>query len=122
MNADDGIVWFLRASERDLGSAVVLTVEGRVSNATVGDLAGWLKPRGRGVKGLVLDLSGVDYVNGAGVQALAAAATALRAAGSELIACGLRPVVRTSFDIAGPIPDLTIEPSVDAAVRRLQST
>jgi stage II sporulation protein AA (anti-sigma F factor antagonist) len=120
MDGDDGIVWYLRASEQDLGSVVVLTLEGRVSSATTADLAGWLDAQAAGGRrGVVVDMSGVDYINGTGLRLLASAAAELATANSEMVVCGLRPVIRTVFDLAAPIPHLTIEPSADLALRRL---
>jgi stage II sporulation protein AA (anti-sigma F factor antagonist) len=120
MDGDDGIVWFLRAARQDLGSVVILAIEGRVSNATAPDLAGRLAAiRGRPLRGVVIDLSGVDYINGTGLRLLATAATELAAANAELVVCGLRPGLRTIFDMAAPLPNLTIELSADAASRRL---
>jgi anti-sigma B factor antagonist len=120
MDGDDGIVWFLRAAQQDLGSVVVLALEGRVSNATAPDLAGWLAAvKGRPLRGVVVDLSGVDYINGTGLRLLTGAAAALAAANAKLVVCGLRPGLQTIFDMAAPIPHLTIEPSADVASRRL---
>lgn len=120
MDGDDGIVWFLRAAQRDLGSVVVLAIEGRVSTATAPDLAGWLAAiKGRPLRGVVIDLSGVDYINGAGLRLLTATATDLAAANVELVVCGLRPGLQTIFDMAAPIAHLTIEVSADVASRRL---
>jgi anti-anti-sigma factor len=120
MDGDDGIVWFLRASQQDLGAVVVLAVEGRVSNASARDLAGWLAAiRHRGPRGLVVDLSGVDYINGTGLQLLTATGAELAAANAELVVCGLSPGMQAIFDMAAPLPHLTIEPSADAATRRL---
>ena len=120
MDGDDGIVWFLRAAQRDLGSVVVLAIEGRVSTATAPDLAGWLAAiKGRPLRGVVIDLSGVDYINGAGLRLLTATATELAAANVELVVCGLRPGLQTIFDMAAPIAHLTIEASADVASRRL---
>ena len=120
MDGDDGIVWYLRGFARDLGSVVVLTLEGRVSSATLPTLSGLLDAQRRpDLRGMVIDLSGVDYINGAGLGILAAAAAELQAADTELVICGLQSIVQTSLDIAGPIPHLTIEPSADAAVSRL---
>ena len=120
MDGDDGIVWFLRATQEDLESVVVLALEGRVSNATAPDLAGWLAAvKGRRLRGVVVDLSGVDYINGTGLRLLTAAAAELAAANNELVVCGLRPGLQTIFDMAAPIPHLTIESSADVASRRL---
>ena len=120
MDGDDGIVWFLRATQQDLESVVVLALEGRVSNATVPDLTGWLNAvKSRRLRGVVVDLSGVDYINGTGLRLLTAAAADLAGADGELVVCGLRPALQTIFDMAAPIPHLTIESSADAASRRL---
>jgi stage II sporulation protein AA (anti-sigma F factor antagonist) len=120
MDGDDGIVWYLRASERDLGAVVVLSLEGRVSSATSASLAGWLGAQAdRARRRVVVDMSGVDYINGTGLRLLATAAAQLATADGEMIVCGLRPVIRTVFDLAAPIPHLTIEPSADVALNRL---
>jgi len=120
MDGDDGIVWFLRATQEDLESVVVLALEGRVSNATVPELARWLAAvKGRRLRGLVVDLSGVDYINGTGLRLLTATAAEFATARVEMVVCGLRPGLQTIFDMAAPIPHLTIEPSADAASRRL---
>ena len=120
MDGDDGIVWFLRGALQDLESVVVLALEGRVSNATAPDLAGWLAAvGGRRLRGVVVDLSGVDYINGNGLRLLTAAAAELAAANGELVVCGLCPGLQTIFEMAAPIPHLTIESSADAASRRL---
>ena len=120
MDGDDGIVWYLRMSEQDLGSVVVLTLEGRVSSVTTANLAGWLGAQAdRGRRGVVVDMSGIDYINGTALRLLATAAADLATTNSEMVVCGLRPVIRTVFDLAAPIPHLTIEPSADAALRRL---
>ncbi len=119
MSTDDGIVWYLKRTEEDLGPVVVMTVEGRVSSTSALDLAHWLDAvdpqRHRAV---VLDLSAVDYINGAGLRVLETAAHRLGSAGGELIVTGLQPVIRTTFDLSGPVPHLTIEPSAGAAVAR----
>ena len=120
MSGNDGIVWYLRIQEEDLGTVVVLRLDGRVSNATSGDLAAALArfctPDHRAI---ALDLSGVDYVNGEGLHIIEAAAARLRAMQGEVILFGLSPIVRTAFDLAGATAQLSIEPSREAALRRL---
>jgi anti-anti-sigma factor len=120
MPVDDGVLWFLRTSAEELGPVLLLRVEGRVSSATVPGLAAALaRPDPGHLRGVVVDLSGVDYINGAGLQAIQAAAARLAASSCELVVCGLRPVIQTAFDLAGSIPHLSIEPAPEAAVRRL---
>lgn len=120
MSGNDGIVWYLRIQEEHLGTVVVLRLDGRVSNATTGDLAAALArfctPDHRAV---ALDLSGVDYVNGEGLRIIEAAAAGQRARQGEVVVFGLTPIVRTAFDLAGATAQLSIEPSREAALRRL---
>ena len=121
MGAGDGIVWYLRASEEDLGSVRLVVVEGRVWSATAAELTRVLTgPRGGGSRTLVVDLTGVDYVNGAGLRAFETVAAGLDGSGGELVVCGLQPPVQVAFDLAGTIPNLTIASSRDAALQRLR--
>jgi anti-anti-sigma factor len=120
VSGNDGIVWHLRIQEEHLGTVVVLRLEGRVYSATTGDLAAALArfctPDHRA---LVLDLSAVDYINGEGLRVIEGAAARHRAMHAEMIVCGLSPIVRTAFDLAGSIAQLSVEPSRAAALRRV---
>jgi len=121
MAGGDGIVWYLRTSEQDLGSVRLMVVEGRVWSATAAELTRVLTgQRGGGPRKLVVDLTGVDYVNGAGLRAFETAAAGVDGSGGELVVCGLQPPVQVAFDLAGAIPNLTIAPSRDAALQRLR--
>ena len=121
MGAGDGIVWYLRTSEEDLGSVRLVVVEGRVWSATAAELTRVLTAqRAGGRRKLVVDLTGVDYVNGAGLRAFETAAAGVDGSGGELVVCGLQPPVQVAFDLAGTIPNLTVAPSRDAAVMRLR--
>ena len=122
MNGDDGTVWYLRIKEEDLGTAVVLCLEGRVYSATSGDLARVLDRCCAGDRRAVLvDLSAVDYLNGQGLAALEAAAARLRSADRELIVFGLCPVVGTAFDLSGAARRVTVELTRESAIRRAAS-
>lgn len=118
--SEGGIVWYLRTSVEDLGPVRVVAVEGRVSNATAAELARVLTGQSTGPRELVVDLTGVDYINGAGLRAFESAAAALADSGGELVVCGLQPPVQVAFGLAGDIPQLTIAPSRDAALQRLR--
>jgi anti-anti-sigma factor len=123
LTEDDSVVWYLRLTEEEHGAVRVLRVEGRISGSTAAALEealGRLDPAGR--RGVVVDLTGVDYVNSKGLRILQATAARLGSNRSELVVCGLRPVVRTAFELAGAIERLTIEPSCDAAIHRLSPT
>jgi anti-anti-sigma factor len=119
VSGNDGIVWYFRIQEEDVGSVVVLRLEGRVSSATSGDLAQALERfSADGRRALVVDVSAVDYINGQGLSILEAAATRLRSANGDLIVCGLSPVVRTAFDLGGALGRMTVESSPEDALRR----
>jgi anti-anti-sigma factor len=119
VSGNDDVVWYLRLEEKDLGSVLVLTVHGRVFSQTVADFSAHLaRCDSRHCRAVIVDLSGVDYINSQGLSVLEGAATRARASQRELVVCGLQPPVRTAFDLADPA-GLTIEASRDAAVRRL---
>lgn len=119
--SEGGIVWYLRTSEEDLGSVRLVIVEGRVSSATAAELARVLTAQLLdGPRKVVIDLAGVDYINGAGLRAFETAAASLAASGGELVVCRLQPPVQVAFDLAGAIPKLTIAPSRDAALQGLR--
>ena len=122
MSRETGVVWFLRTAEQDLGAVRLVVVEGRVSRSTVAELGRVLAhhPPGDSPRAIVIDLSGVDYINGAGLRVFEQTADRLRGVNIELLVCGLRPAIQAAFDLAGTIPNLVILASRDAALLRCQ--
>lgn len=122
MSGETGVVWFLRTAEQTLGSVRLVTVEGRVSHSTVAELGRVLAhhPPANSPRALVVELSGVDYINGAGLRVFEQTAARLRAVNIELLVCGLRPAVQAAFDLAGTMPNLAIMASLEAALLRGQ--
>jgi len=117
---EDGAVWHLQVTEENIGEVLVLVVAGRISNATAGDLGRALaRPDNSCLRGIIVDLSAVDYVNSAGLQQLETAVAQMQGSSCELVVCGLRPVVNAVFQLAGSIPHLSIESSREAAIARL---
>src|SRR5215210_7527146 len=108
MGGNQGVVWYLHTSEETLGAVRIVVVEGRVSSATVPELGRLLSQPHPGVRGVIVDLTAVDYVNGAGLRVFETAAEGFEDSHTELVICGLRPAVHTAFDLAGAIPNLTI--------------
>ncbi len=120
MGGDSGIVWFLRTSQEELDGVRLVSVEGRVSRTRAPDLLKALDAASAGgLVDVIVDLSGVDYINGAGLQAFETVATYCGKGGGTLVVCGLRAAVQAVFDLAGDIPHLAIEPSRGAARSRL---
>ena len=94
MSGNDGTVWYLHIQEDDLGAALLLRLEGRVYNATAGDLAQTLdRVCASDRRAVLLDMSAVDYINGQGLSLLEATAVRLRAESRQLVVFGLCPVV-----------------------------
>lgn len=64
---------------------------------------------------VVLDLSGVDYVNSAGLAVLERATGRCREAGRRFVVCGLQEPVQVSFDVGGATARLDVAADVAAA-------
>ena len=121
MSGESGVVWFLRTSGQELGAVRVVTVEGRVSHVTAAELSHVLAhPNANGLRAVVVDLSGVDYINGAGLQVFEKTAALLRQVNVDLLVCGLQPPVRAAFDLAGVIPNLAVAASRETALLQCQ--
>ena len=121
MSGESGVVWFLRTSGQEHGAVRVVIVEGRVSHSTAAELAHALAhPDANGLRAIVVDLSGVDYISGAGLRVFETTAALLGQGNVALLVCGLQPPVQAAFDLAGVIPNLVVAASRDAALRRCQ--
>ncbi len=66
----------------------------------------------------VLDLTGVDYVNSAGLRVLLKAAKHLSGKGA-LVLCGLQPPVQQLLELAGLDKLFVSEPTLERALARL---
>ena len=120
MSGNDGTVWHLHIQEDDLGAAVLLRLQGRVYNATSGDLARALDRLCAGDRrAVLLDFSAIDYINGQGLSLVETTAVRLQAESRQMVVFGLCPVVETAFDLSGALTQVTVEPSRAAALRRV---
>ena len=117
MSTPDAVLWYLRI-EPDRSSGVsILTVAGRVSHRTAPDFETALaSAAGTPGGGVVLDLSGVDYISSPGLRAVEAAAARMSASGRGLVVCGLRDAVSVAFDLAGLTGTVAIEESRAQAI------
>ena len=96
-----------------------MTVTGRVSHRTAPDLATALdSATGSPGSGVVLDLSGVDYISSAGLRAVETAASRMKGSGRGLVVCGLRDAVSVAFDLAGLTTAVAVEESRDQAIEK----
>ena len=101
---------------------LVLAAAGRLGHASADALKAALELAiGRDDRGMVLDFAQVDYVSSAGLTAIDAAAARLAEVRGILVLCAVTEPVRIALDLAGLLPRLVIEPSLDRAVARIRS-
>jgi anti-anti-sigma factor len=106
--------WQFRIEEERTEEVLVLRLVGRLGEASAHRLREALAlPEGIGV---VVDLSGLDYISGAGLDALDHAAHYAVNRGKPFVLCGLEGSVRIAFELAGLLGRLTVEPNRDRAL------
>ena len=120
MSGNDGTVWHLHIQEDDLGAAVLLRLEGRVYNATSGDLARALDRFCAGDRqAMVFGLVGRRLHQRPGSAPCRSSGRPPAGGDRQLVVFGLCPVVETAFDLSGALAQVTVEPSRETALRRV---
>ena len=94
--------WPLRLTPERNAGVLVLVAAGRVSHASADHLRAALDEAiAQEPAGLVLDLSGVDYLSSAGLLAIESASARLARTGGSLVLCDASEPVRVTLDLAG---------------------
>jgi anti-anti-sigma factor len=110
-------------TERNVGSAVVISPAGRIDMESADAFRAYLLPRvelcARGDEPLVLDFAGIEYISSAGLRVLMLAAKSARSAGGKLAVAALQPLVREIFEISRFDKIIDCYPGVDEAVAAL---
>jgi stage II sporulation protein AA (anti-sigma F factor antagonist) len=115
------VAWYLTIEQTHVEGILFLVLAGRLSSLTSLDLARTLSGlRADRHRGIVLDLTRVDYVSSAGFRVLQEAADRQHKRGGGVVVTGLGEAVRLAFALAGPIPHLAVEDSRDRAVAHLK--
>ena len=100
--------------------AAVVTLSGELDAGTAGRLRSLLNELLlAGKSNLVLDLSGLTFIDSAGLAALLSAAKGTRRGGGRLLLSGPAPTVRKVMALTGIDVVLTTVDSVDEALARL---
>jgi anti-sigma B factor antagonist len=100
----------------------VVKVKGRIdANSAPGMEAIINAPLERGVKKIVVDLSGVEYMSSAGLRVLLASLKKVRSIGGELRLAGMQPFVREVFDMTGFSRLFSVSPTAEEAVKSFSS-
>jgi anti-anti-sigma factor len=87
--------------ELRLDGIVVVELKGKIDTATAAANERLLFERSAGVHQLVIDLSAVGYLNGAGLRVLLDAGRRQQSFGGRLIFCAVPSYIREVLDIAG---------------------
>lgn len=100
-----------------VGEILVIHVSGRIEGANAEQFGREIEMTiGSGSRQVLLDLSGVRYINSAGLRVVLVVAKSLKKPGSRCGLCGLCDEVRHVFDIAGFTRILQVYPDVHEAV------
>jgi len=107
--------------ERLEGDLVVVALAGRLDPTALAAVEERLGAAAAPpTRGLVLDLSGVDYLSSAGLRVLLVAGKQLHARRATLALCGVQQYVKQILDIAGFSTLFPLCPSRDAALAALR--
>jgi anti-sigma B factor antagonist len=110
----------MRALLRNVGRVTVCQVVGNLEFATAADFRSALADLG--ARHLVLDLSGMAFIDSTGVGALLGALRRAREHGGDVVLCSPRPSVSRVLGLVGIGRLVPIAASVDEAVTALSVT
>jgi anti-anti-sigma factor len=106
----------MQITARDQKGITVFALEGRVDSAGAAEMDSTLQSAAaEGKRKMVLDMSGVTYINSAGLRTLADILTQNRANGGDLRLVALSPKVERVFKIIGFDKFFETYNTVDAA-------
>jgi anti-sigma B factor antagonist len=93
---------FMDISFAEKDDWTIVCVGGRMDTVSAPEFESKIQERiARGVKRLVVDLSGLEYISSAGLRCILVAGKGASATGGQLCCCGLKGVVKKVFDVSG---------------------
>lgn len=84
-----------------IAGIVVVELKGKIDTINAAATENELLERSAGARQLVVDLSAVGYLNGAGLRVLVKTGQRLQAHGGRLMLCAVPSYIREVLDIAG---------------------
>jgi anti-anti-sigma factor len=103
----------MNVRETRSGAAVVLAVDGKLDGLSAPALETQItRLRSEGVKRIVFDCSGLEYISSAGLRIFLAAAKQLQTAGGRCGFAALSPAVREIFRLSGFLELLEVHDTV----------
>lgn len=113
----------MNITEREQGDVTIYVVEGRVDSEGAVDLDMALQAGAAdGKHRMVLEMSGVRYINSAGLRTLADILTQNQKAGGDLKLVALHPKVQRVFQIIGFERFFDIHPTMEDALAAFKSS
>lgn len=106
--------WQLHIEREKREDVLIVRLSGRLSGASAHLLREALAiPEGIGV---VVDLTALDYISGAGLDVLDQAAHLAKSRGCGFVLCGVEGSVRIAFELSGLSGTLAVEPTCESAL------
>lgn len=100
--------------------ATIVPLQGQINSANAAALEGKLLPLiDGGVRQLVLDFAGLDYISSAGLRLVLVLAKRLKQESGKLVLCAMQPHVREVFEISGFLAILDVQATRQDALARL---
>lgn len=99
----------MKINKKAEGDKLTVSLEGRLDTTTAPELEGELKGTLEGVKELIIDLKGIEYISSAGLRVLLSAHKSMSAAGGSMVIKGANEEIMEIFDVTGFIDILKIE-------------
>ena len=91
------------------GEKLTVALSGRLDTATAPQLEDSLNQALEGVRELVFDFNGLQYISSAGLRLMLASQKKMSAAGGSMKLVGVNDVVREVFEVTGFTKILSIE-------------
>lgn len=105
------------------GTVGVLTLTGRLGRAAAPSLvAAFTTLLSKTNPNVLIDLSGVDYVSSAGIDAIDQCVTLARTRRVALVLTGLTEPVRFTLALGGVLEHVAVEQTRDFAIQRLSGS
>lgn len=114
----------MKLAQSMYADVLVLSPQGRLDHDNCAEfhlaLDNYLEQKGdKSMRGVVLDLSGLEYVSSAGLRCFMLAAKQARAHGGRIVIAAMQPVVSEIFEISRFNLILDAHPTVHAALESL---
>jgi anti-anti-sigma factor len=110
----------LKINEAAVGRSVVIELMGDVDAGTAPDLKKALDAQlSKGVKSIVMDFSGLNYISSAGIGVLNAALHSLKTSGGKMAIANPGKAVKDTLDVMYFSKKVPIYSTVDSALKEM---